>query len=250
VPCLEALGLVARQLGFAVAVFETLDRHGDEIAGLDLDLALVVLEFLDRNEALGLEARVDDHDVEVDADDLAVMSSPWRISCRVRDSSNSAAKFSIGAELPEAMLEMAVAIGVGSFISQAAVSENPVSRAAGGLSNPSGAPAKALADGPAFADRLRCRSVHRCPACAAVSAFQRAVARERRSDGGVDRHAGRYPGHGVSRGAKGRRPGWRRARRAPGYRRKRLSMYRRFLFRSTAYNAASPRSSGSPSGTP
>ena len=70
VPGLEALGLVARELRLAVAVFEALDRHRDEIAGLDLDLALVVLEFLDRNEAFGLEARVDDDDVEVDADDL------------------------------------------------------------------------------------------------------------------------------------------------------------------------------------
>ena len=38
VPGLEALGLVARQLGLAVAVFEALDRDGDEIAGLDFDL--------------------------------------------------------------------------------------------------------------------------------------------------------------------------------------------------------------------
>jgi hypothetical protein len=47
------------------------------------------------------------------------MSSPWRISCRVRDSSNSAAKFSIGgAEVTAVMLEMAVAMGVGSFTLQ------------------------------------------------------------------------------------------------------------------------------------
>ena len=70
VPGLEALRLVARQLRLAVAVFEALDGDGDEIAGLDLDLALVVLEFLDRNEAFGLEAGVDDDDVEVDADDF------------------------------------------------------------------------------------------------------------------------------------------------------------------------------------
>ena len=50
VPGLEALGLVARQARFAVAVLERFDRDGDEIAGLDLDVALVVLEFLDRNE--------------------------------------------------------------------------------------------------------------------------------------------------------------------------------------------------------
>ena len=70
VPRLEALGLVARQLGFAVAVFERFDRDGDEIAGLDFDFALVVLEFLDRDEAFGLEAGVDDDDVVVDADDF------------------------------------------------------------------------------------------------------------------------------------------------------------------------------------
>ena len=70
VPGLEALGLVARQLGLAVAVFERFDGDGDEIAGLDFDLALVVLEFLDGNEALGLESGVDDDDVVVDADDF------------------------------------------------------------------------------------------------------------------------------------------------------------------------------------
>ena len=70
VPGLEALGLVARQAGLAVAVLERLDGDGDEVAGLDLDLAAVVLEFLDRDEALGLEAGVDDDDVEVDADDF------------------------------------------------------------------------------------------------------------------------------------------------------------------------------------
>src|SRR6185369_9996510 len=82
----------------------------------------------------------------------AVMSSPCRISCRVRDSSNSAAKFSIGAELLDAMLEMAVAMGVGSFINQAAVSENPFSRAAGGWSNPHRAPAEALGSGLSLQD--------------------------------------------------------------------------------------------------
>ena len=66
-PGLEALGLVARQARLAVAVFEALDGDGDEIAGLDLDFALVVLEFFDRNEAFGLESGVDDDDVVVDA---------------------------------------------------------------------------------------------------------------------------------------------------------------------------------------
>src|SRR6185437_12900829 len=68
VPGLEALGLVARQARFAVAVFKAFDRDGDEIAGLDLDHALVVIELLDRNEAFRLQSGVDDDDVVVDAD--------------------------------------------------------------------------------------------------------------------------------------------------------------------------------------
>ena len=67
VPGLEALGLVARQARLAVAVFEALDGDGDEIAGLDFDFALVVLEFFDRDEAFGLQAGVDDDDVVIDA---------------------------------------------------------------------------------------------------------------------------------------------------------------------------------------
>ncbi len=70
VPRLEALGLVARQARLAVAVFQRFDGDRDEIAGLHFDFALVVLEFLDGNERLGLEARVDDDDVEVDAHDF------------------------------------------------------------------------------------------------------------------------------------------------------------------------------------
>ena len=45
----EALGLVARQDGVAVAVLDGVDRDRDEVAGLDFELALVVLEFFDRN---------------------------------------------------------------------------------------------------------------------------------------------------------------------------------------------------------
>src|SRR4029078_993182 len=68
VPGLETLRLVARQARFAVAVLQAFDRDRDEVARLDLDLALVVLELVDRNEALGLEARVHDDDVVIDAD--------------------------------------------------------------------------------------------------------------------------------------------------------------------------------------
>src|SRR6267142_436276 len=66
----EALGLVARQARFAVAVLERFDGDAGEIAGLDLDFALVVLEFLEGNEGFGLEAGVDDDVVHVDADDF------------------------------------------------------------------------------------------------------------------------------------------------------------------------------------
>src|SRR5688572_5061346 len=66
----ELLGLVARELGGAEAVFEGLDRDRDEVAGLHLDLSAVVLEFFGGDGAFGLQARVDDHDVGVDRDDL------------------------------------------------------------------------------------------------------------------------------------------------------------------------------------
>ena len=67
VPGGELLRLVARELGRAEAVFERFDGDGDEIAGLDLDLAAVVLEFFGGDRALGLESGVHDHDVRVDA---------------------------------------------------------------------------------------------------------------------------------------------------------------------------------------
>ena len=66
----QALGLVARQDGVAVAVFDGVDGDRDEIADLDFDFALVVLEFVDRNVGFGLEAGVDDHEVVLDADDF------------------------------------------------------------------------------------------------------------------------------------------------------------------------------------
>src|SRR5713226_6098618 len=59
-------GRNARQPRFAVAVFEALNRHGDEVAGLDLNLALVVLELFDGNKAFRFQSGVDDDDVVVD----------------------------------------------------------------------------------------------------------------------------------------------------------------------------------------
>ena len=132
VPGLEALGLVARQAGLAVAVLERLDGDGDEIAGLDLDFAVVVLEFLDRDEAFGLQSGVDDDDVEVDADDFG--GDEFALAHflpRESDSSNSAAKLSIGGFGVLSMLGVAVAMGVGSFSVSAAGGENPFSRCGG-----------------------------------------------------------------------------------------------------------------------
>ena len=72
----QALRLVARQDGVAVAVLDRVDRDRDEIAGLNFELALVVLEFFDRNVGFRLEAGVHDHEAVFDAhhfgsDDLA-----------------------------------------------------------------------------------------------------------------------------------------------------------------------------------
>jgi hypothetical protein len=46
-PRCKALGLVARQDGVAVAVFDRVDRDRDEVSDLDFELAMVVLEFFD-----------------------------------------------------------------------------------------------------------------------------------------------------------------------------------------------------------
>src|SRR6266699_5785259 len=69
-PGREALRLVARQARLAVAVLERLDRDAGEVAGLDLDFALVVFELFQGDKGFGLEARVDDDVVHVDTDDF------------------------------------------------------------------------------------------------------------------------------------------------------------------------------------
>jgi hypothetical protein len=67
VPGGDALGLLARQAGLAIAVLEHLDGDADIVARLDLELAAVIAEFFDIDEALGLESGVDNHEVLVDA---------------------------------------------------------------------------------------------------------------------------------------------------------------------------------------
>jgi hypothetical protein len=68
VQCAHA-GLLARQARLAGAVFHRVQRDFHRVAGLDLDLAAFVLELLEGNDGLGLEAYVDDDDVVGDVDD-------------------------------------------------------------------------------------------------------------------------------------------------------------------------------------
>ena len=65
-PGAGALGLLARQAGFAVAVFDAVERDFHVVADADFDLAAVVLELLDRDDGFALQARVDEHHVGSD----------------------------------------------------------------------------------------------------------------------------------------------------------------------------------------
>ena len=76
VPDLHLLGFFAREDDVAVAVFGALEQHVDDVAGLDRDLAVLVEELVDRDDAFGLVADVHDdfrrRDLEHRAlDDLA-----------------------------------------------------------------------------------------------------------------------------------------------------------------------------------
>jgi hypothetical protein len=70
-PGRQALGAVTRQDGVAVAVFERIDGNRDKITGFDFELALVVQEFFERDQGLGLEAGVDHDEIVIDADDFS-----------------------------------------------------------------------------------------------------------------------------------------------------------------------------------
>src|SRR5579884_3081109 len=71
VPHQRALGLLARQTGFAESVLDGVERHLHLVAELDFELARFVAELLDRHDALGLEPGVDHDDVVADLDDDA-----------------------------------------------------------------------------------------------------------------------------------------------------------------------------------
>jgi len=65
-PGAGALGLLARQAGFAGAVLDGVEGHFNHVAGLDFDLAALVLELLDWDDRFGLQANVDDDHVIAD----------------------------------------------------------------------------------------------------------------------------------------------------------------------------------------
>ena len=66
----EALGLVARQAGFAEAVFKGFDADRDEVARFGFDFALVIAELFERDKRLGLEAGVDHDKIHIDTNHL------------------------------------------------------------------------------------------------------------------------------------------------------------------------------------
>ena len=81
VPDLHLLGLLARQHDVAFAILGALEQYVHDVAGLDGDLAVLVEEFADGDEAFGLVADIDDDvglgDLEDSAfDDLAFRHVP------------------------------------------------------------------------------------------------------------------------------------------------------------------------------
>ena len=81
VPDLHLLGFFAREDDVAFAIFGALEQHVDDVAGLHGDLAVLVEELVERDDAFGLVADVDDHfrggDLEHRAlDDLAFRDVP------------------------------------------------------------------------------------------------------------------------------------------------------------------------------
>ena len=61
VPDLHLLGFFAREDDVAFAILGALEQHVDDVAGLHGDLAVLVEELADRDDAFGLVADVDDH---------------------------------------------------------------------------------------------------------------------------------------------------------------------------------------------
>ncbi len=83
VPDLHLLGFFAREDDVAFAIFGALEEDVDDVAGLDGDLAGLVEEFVDRNDAFRLVADVDDHFRGRDLEDRPLTTSPsamfWKL---------------------------------------------------------------------------------------------------------------------------------------------------------------------------
>ena len=69
-PRREALRPITREAGFAAAIFKRFDGDRHEISCGDFELATVIVEFFNRNEALGLQSGIHDHEVVVNSNDL------------------------------------------------------------------------------------------------------------------------------------------------------------------------------------
>ena len=66
----KTFGLVTRQAGFAVTVFEGFDRNTDKIAGFDFNLTAIIVEFFRSNIAFGFEAGVDHNKIVINTNDF------------------------------------------------------------------------------------------------------------------------------------------------------------------------------------
>lgn len=67
-PALGALGFFTGQLGFAEAVFDRVQRNVNFVTDLDGQFASFVVELLERDDTLGLQASVYGNPVAVDVD--------------------------------------------------------------------------------------------------------------------------------------------------------------------------------------
>src|SRR6187551_3753756 len=70
-PGARALGFFAREAGFAITVFDGIQRHFHFIAGDDFDLALLVAELLEGNYGFGLQSHAHHDHVVANADDTS-----------------------------------------------------------------------------------------------------------------------------------------------------------------------------------
>src|SRR5690606_1535005 len=76
-PGARTLGLLARQTGFARAIFDAVERDFDVVADADFDLTALVLELLDRDNGFALQTGIDENDVRADIDDAPGQDGTW-----------------------------------------------------------------------------------------------------------------------------------------------------------------------------